>query len=392
MKHRIILLVFLASILTPLVLTSVRAKVELISKFENKKLVPFPAPPSNWSSLTNWPTKINQFTTSQLPGRRAGIKFYAALRYRMGANIHNRFITGREGWVFQNFEKNFSQYKGQLNFKPKVVSAFADGVAAHQAFFEEEMGTPFIFCMTPDKHFLYSEYFPAYMDRYQGAYTNKKTCEEALKNRGINYLEIPGKMKANKNPDELFFQKLGGHWNTIGAYTAYQEMMQAVAKYFPSLPLLEKEDLTISTKRKVQEYHKFIGAFLPSDRYEWETTWTLPRAQTQVSMIHENEIQAMDSSKMISKFLPELTPAIVETSTKDGPVLLLIRDSMGNQLIPFLEHSFSKIILIHHIFGKWDPLLLKDLEPDIVIMAVSQRNLNKVIHSPDFEKAKATTR
>jgi hypothetical protein len=97
-------------------------------------------------------------------------------------------------------------------------------------------------------------------------------------------------------------------------------------------------------------------------------------------------------SEIRYKYLPELMPAIVETSTKEGPVLLLIRDSMGNELIPFLEHSFSKIILFHHLFGKWDPEMLDGLEPDVVIMAVSQRNLNKVIYTPNFEEVKATTR
>ena len=36
--------------------------------------------------------------------------------------------------------------------------------------------------------------------------------------------------------------------------------------------------------------------------------------------------------------------------------------------------------------------MLDGLEPDVVIMAVGQRNLNKVIYSPDFEEVKATTR
>jgi hypothetical protein len=302
MKHRIILLVFLASILTPLIITGIQRGPNLISVFENRKLQQFPRLPTNWEKLKLWPNKFDDYANAQFPGREMGIKFYAASRYRLGSNFHEKFRTGRAGWVFHDHEDNFNQYKGLLNYDSQEVADFADGVAAHQSFFEEYLGIPFLFCATPDKHFLYPEYLPAYMDKYQGAYSNKTICEQALKERNIHYLEIPEKMKSMKKPDELFFQKMGGHWNSIGAFVAYQEMMKALLKHFPGLHILEKEDLQISKKAKLQEYQRRLGAFFESDAYEWETSWTVPRTQTQVGMIYKNEFQAMDSSKIRFKY------------------------------------------------------------------------------------------
>jgi len=77
---------------------------------------------------------------------------------------------------------------------------------------------------------------------------------------------------------------------------------------------------------------------------------------------------------------------IIETKNESGPVLLLLRDSFSSAMIPYYEHSFSKIIATHHNYGNWDTSLLLKEKPDIVIFEVVERFLGRNFTDTKFPK------
>lgn len=60
-------------------------------------------------------------------------------------------------------------------------------------------------------------------------------------------------------------------------------------------------------------------------------------------------------------------PQVLDTGEAGKPVLLLLRDSFSNEMLPLLYPHFSRIVLAHDQDGTWRPDLVDRFKPDLVI-------------------------
>ena len=69
-------------------------------------------------------------------------------------------------------------------------------------------------------------------------------------------------------------------------------------------------------------------------------------------------------------------PRVIDTGEAGKPVLLLVRDSFSNELLPFLLPHFSRIVLVHSQQGFWRQDLIERYRPSIIIFEVIESGLH----------------
>lgn len=391
MKNKIVIASFLFVLTVPLVLMPFTKSDSSILIGEKRTLATFPDFPNSWEQIKVWPNAFDLYVKDNIAGRSWGLKLYNSLCYKMGISPKDWMILGQDGWFFNDVKGTLKQYKGLHQVIPVETENFVKVVEAHQNYFEEELNIPFLFFVGPDKHYVYPEYLPKYMEKYEGANQNFEKTRTALLNRGINYLEIPDFIKSKKTRDQLLYLKSDTHWNSQGAFEAYQELMKNIQKQFPNIHILEKEDLKEIQKKRKGDAYQAMGGFEGVIPLELENYLMIDPPEKEVSTLNLS-FKWVPFEGSVNDVGFTMKPILIETDQTEAPVLLLVRDSFSDALLPYLEHSFSKIIVVHHRFGQWSLRVFKDHKPDIAVLQIVQRNLNKAFFIPNFAKANKKSR
>jgi hypothetical protein len=156
------------------------------------------------------------------------------------------------------------------------------------------------------------------------------------------------------------------HWNGYGAYLAYAEIMAALRAQAPPAwqqqPGLQTHPLNDYALRPVS-YSGDLDRLLGLD-------WQPDPAGLQLSPRFAPQAQIVSNSKSESSQI-----MILETPGSSLPRLLVIQDSFGWSLVPYLAEHFSRSAFIDPVDNADVFELIRQEQPDFVILEVVERNL-----------------
>lgn len=261
--------------------------------------------------------------------------------------LPNYNLTGKNGWYFlgNNYNNVFYNSFGMTDTKKvKSITNYLETITQYLT----SKNIKFYVVFPPNKHSIYSEYLPFQLEKKETLYNLLKS--ELEKNTTVQLIDLHSLLLQEKKENQLYY-KTDSHWNDLGAFIAYQHIIDYIKKDI-SIEKLELEDYTISTELKV------LGD---------NTQMVNIKAKTEVINFEKktpSKIKILSDDQRFLHFKNE---------SKDYK-LMLYRDSFSNALIPFFNETFGDAIYIRdYNINKSN---IENHKPDIVILELVERNIN----------------
>lgn len=183
----------------------------------------------------------------------------------------------------------------------------------------------------------------------------------------------------NKHKDEYIYFRTDHHWTALGAYYAYSEFMSSKGDTPLSLDKYEKIELgdflgssyTKTLDKSLEENPDNIVAYKPLTNHEFTT---YKGNEGTVADIIDLKY-ADDITKKYLTFISSggATWSKVKTDIKNGKKVMVVKDSFGNMLVPFLVPHYEEIYVVDSRFYN------KSLTGKNIVEFVKDNGINEVI-------------
>jgi alginate O-acetyltransferase complex protein AlgJ len=227
-------------------------------------------------------------------------------------------------------------------------------------------GSEYLLVIPPNKETIYPEFLPEWAHR-PGVTTGMDQLLAHLKtNSTVEILDLrPALREARKR--ERVYLKTDTHWNQLGAFAGYQEMVRQLAAQLPGLPPPMKRDAFEVT------YHGRPGGDL-ARMLAQEQSLTEPDYVTLSPRPGMPQLERKrDASLLPKKWAPGEEPLAIENPRQKFKAVVF-RDSFSEFLTSFLGYQFNRIVFIWQ--REWNDSLIAREEPQVVIDEVLERYLD----------------
>ena len=283
--------------------------------------------------------------------------------YLVGEQGHHYFAheNGRLIQIFQG-KKYFSDEKLiQLAGKIKETKTYLDS-----------RGIPFIVMVCTDKVSIYPEYYPKSIKRGSEPIQIDRITRYLQENTSADVFNIRQALLAEKNNymlysviDVRWASDYYAHYNQLGAFFAYRELMRHINVYFPDIKPFEIDDVDITYDKKEQ-----------------------PSVILRETAYKKRDPSFFDDVNLIRPFSWE--NSAFENVEQDLPVILFLSDSYSHEMYfgKYIAQHFGTTIQIHYYnianFNEY----LEKYNPDIVVFETVEYNIelfaNSVLQIPEL--------
>ena len=349
----IITVAVFVGIITFLSIAFLVIKDKSFSEQENRNLQTLPELTTETLFDGTYNKKINSYFSDQFPFRDTFVGLKGISEYAMLKGENNGVLLGEDGYLAV---RTFSIYDGKKFTEPtdyyseKVLDAEFAAVKKLQSAMSTQ-GTKFAIIAPPRTIDVASSKFsfPA---------ENSEKLQNYIRNgfQDVNYIDILPMLKEKLDKGEYVYFKTDHHFTSLGAYYTYCEVMKQYGLEKDIVPLdhFTKElasDSFFGTTWSKSGF-KFVGAdsiyyFHCKDVNEDEfTTTRYMSEENKTSFTGFYDRSLLDSKDKYSSFLGGNSYKTTVTKTSgegqgQRPKLLLVKDSFGLSLAPFLALHFD---------------------------------------------------
>ena len=314
------------------------------SSAEKRELAPFPALWTEGAFNTAFFSQLDTYLADHFPGRSVLISLNNAFKAQVFATSdEEKILVGQEDWLY--FAETLPDYtresrlsEGDLDRLTTTLSLVQERV--------EQAGGRFVFTIAPNKNTMYPEYMPAYP--VADLPSNLERLSALLEESGY-YTDL---RSLREQSEELLYHKRDSHWNNLGAYYAFDRLMQTA-----------------------QRPHT-----IPAGPVTWEKNWRGDLEDMIFPALGYMDDQATVYSDwhytVTSRYHgPEDILITTENPAAEGR-LLVFRDSFCNALLPYLAESYGAAT-----FTRAVPYDLQDVAYDTVMLEIAERNLPNLLNA-----------
>ena len=259
----------------------------------------------------------------------------------IGESGSKRIIRGN-GMLF--YDEEMPDYLGRSAMTEEALDALADELKALSNALAAD-NRRLIVLLAPNKSSVYPENVPARYLPFKGA-SNLIRLQAVLKIRDVAYLDALDSLLAGKAKGQLYYAN-DTHWNARGAGLVYRALMNMLALPVPygEVALTEGQagDLIVMTR---------------------------PGA----SPIEPDAVPSIERTYRTARPMRSLNDMRIETTTQnDTPTLLVVRDSFGEGLFPYLANSIGRMVysrVYEDVSGQ-----AQTAGADVVIVEIVERNI-----------------
>lgn len=175
-------------------------------------------------------------------------------------------------------------------------------------------------------------------------------------------INLPEYLKSKRDVGKLYYQT-DTHWNTLGAYFGYYQLMSAIAEKYPNCAPHELSDFTITTNTtRVGDLLNFskIGSGAAETNTECHKNFKTATSR----------LDALSQSGGTAKVNDDSLPSAV-----------ILRDSFGSAIYSFMAEHFSTMTFTPYNGGLTNALnYVKDVQPDYFIQILVERNIGGLLN------------
>ncbi|AHJ12262.1 alginate O-acetyltransferase AlgX-related protein [Sulfurospirillum multivorans] len=318
--------------------------------------------------------KENIYTLDNFEAYRNYI-IYKKFNYSMN---QAQVIAGKDDFLFlgNNYDNVLHKTNGIYKPTNEEINNWTNKLKDLQKWYEER-GINFVIVIAPNKHSIYKEKLPNWM-QYDGKTITDNIVEQSnLKD--INILDLRNIISNNKK-DKLLYFKTDTHWNNLGASIAYSETINYINNKFNLN--LQKPNYTIKDQFGPSgDLSSFLKINTILDE-KYENSYILNFENNQ-EVCHGNIIK---NNGILEKCNNKLNPImginaqpqyIINKNIKDNKKLLLLCDSFGTATSELYNLTFNTIWKWHYgqINGEKLSNFVEENKPDLVIYQIVERAL-----------------
>lgn len=286
------------------------------------------------------------------------------VRRQLGDRVFSEAIIGKEGWMFYTGDKSLEDYQRTLKIDPRGTrNALRDLALLDEIV--NGYGGKLLLVVVPDKQTVYPQYMPdetpvlgelSRLDRVLNQARDLGLDVEIVDLRGV---------LIEASASRQVYQKADTHWNCLGAYYGYREVMERVAAAYPEAaphPLSDFE--IVPTDPIVRDIPRMLGF----DHLEggWDL---IPRFIPNHLTITEEKLEKKQYFRRI-----------VENERSDLPTALVFHDSFYDFCFnQFIEQHFSRTYAIHYGMVEDYSDLIEKERADVIIIQTAERFLTRVL-------------
>lgn len=330
-----------------------------ISESENRRLEPFPEKIGRFFG-----DKINLYISDRFGGREQIIRWQQELDYALIGRVENqKIIMGADGWLFLKVDDSVDNFQNKKLFTEDELQKVRDELLQFKEALDKR-GIEFYFIIAPDKNRIYGEKYPEFI-RKAAAKGRAELLVEYLRSNGIDAMYPKDELLAGKSLGDVYWHK-DTHWNSYGAFIAYQVMMQGIKKEHDDLVMLDFSEYDL-VKPEVELQDMRHMANIPDGSY------SDPNAR---------DLSLQKKEAYIYEYIKNEQEAGVETINQqplNDKKVVFLRDSFVQSMIPYISESFREVDYIwsSDIDANFNRIVSE--KPDIVVMEVAERRVKVLL-------------
>ena len=370
---------FLIAITLPLVAKLVRTD-RAISATENRRLAKFPKLDWKSKTLEAFPGAFERYYNDQFGFRDRLIRWHYLIKLRvLGVSPSPKVVLGKEGWMF---DRDTVQYYSASPLSVEALEKWSRFLEERQRFVAAN-GYSFLLVFAPLPSTIYPEYLPDEIRREPRDSRLDQLITHLRAHSTMPIADLRESLRAGKNGERLY-QRTDTHWNELGAYVGYTQIMNTLAARFPELQPLPRSAFDV---REDQTTGGDIARLMGLGDVFFEQHFRFTRSG--------------GAAASVAQWYPEDSRIPMGFSMRTGetnkPRAIVYHDSFTfESLYPFLAENFSKVWFHwNHYFDPdlgvklysakekkefmWRPSNEPDLagteRPVIVILQIAERQL-----------------
>ena len=283
--------------------------------------------------------------------------------------------AGRDGWLFLGdiFSNNFSQALGRRVLDDAEVARWV-AVLAQQQKSLAARGIPFAFVVAPAKWSIYPEYLPAWTDDVHPVHSLDRLVAAA---GALPLIDLRAAQRAAK-AQAATYSALDSHWTDYGAWVAWKQIAADLNRTNAALPPLHVPALHgVATVDGPGEFEGMLGIAARNRVTKIELEQPL---SGYFVVAADGSTRPMPGGSRTD--LLDLPRTTRNDAASNRLRVLILRDSTGNALSPFLQDAFYTTYQFDHslAFPNRRPnvaALVEQLHPDLVLWIMTERYLNE---------------
>lgn len=286
------------------------------------------------------------------------------LRYLKVSPVETVLI-GKEDWLFYTGDNVINQYKGKLQYTTEELEKIRVNLEQRKEWLGQQ-GIPFYIMIAPNKHTIYSEYLPNYIVK-ENDQTKLDQVIKYLKQYSTIQIIDPSESLEKYKKQYCLYMKNDTHWNTIGGFVAYQELISAINNDPESninISPLQWEDFNFEDEIAGGDLKNMLGV---EEMYDEERQ----------KLVANYDSKVKDFNGDLSH-LPNPGSTVIKENTEiESLKLVMFRDSFASAMIPYLSEHFSRSVYVwdHNFNGN----IIKDEQSDIVIHELVERYIDVLL-------------
>lgn len=356
----LMILAFWAVILLPNFLFAVTKDRFQEDNLENRLLAEMPR--FSLRPFEFHPDGIEDYINDHAAFRSQFLSLYATINMEWFDFIDSQSVLkGKDGWLFFADGESLPDYQRTNLFTQEELVNFAGKVNEAESYYAAR-GIEFVVLLAPSKEGIQSAHMPDGFVRMPGPSRLEQLAGYLREHTNVKIIFPQDEFQERAARGQELYYKTDTHWNAAGAFTASQQVIDALGGAAVSM-----DDLDVT--------------------YMDQAPGDLAR------LAHLPQKYAKDSSPVIGGYYDgtevNCTYADqyrykVENETPAAPDprhLAVCRDSFAESMMPYFEKYFSKTSAYH--YSVFDKSRIDQLDVDIMLYEVVERQLDRITDDID---------
>ena len=343
---KLLLLGFLALLLLPWPLWAVFHGAVDTANYENRTLAEFPKN----VSVEEWPSDFEDWLGDHAPFRNQLMTLNAGVNNLFGTLDSTDVLRGKDGWLFLkdvSDSTSISDYQGLTAPTGEELSTATAALDALQAALAAR-GSQLVVLYAPAKEGVYAANMPATVPAVNRP-TRVQALVSALRADTTVPVVFPQEALTQAAAAQQVYYKYDTHWNEAGAWLAAQQVLEALGlPHGTALPAAGADPAQAA----------------PHDLANISASW---------KFCTDDVYYTLDAPRAALDDGSPNGEVQWYTGSGDAP-MLLVRDSFGAALAPFLAEPFGRSLVIHGNSLTVENLQTRQEEfPKAVVLEVAER-------------------
>jgi alginate O-acetyltransferase complex protein AlgJ len=359
-----------------LVLVSLPAGVNLLgidgadAEVENRELAAFPRLRAG-SSIRAFPVGLADWFDDHFGFRARLIQWYGETRlFLLHVSPSPGVALGKDGWLFYVDDSSLEDYAHVQPLAAFGVRNWRAAVLRARDWMHARRGA-YVFTIAPDKHVIYQEEFPAGIRRAP----NESRMDQVLATLSDSGVSVDVRRALfDAKAHERIYQRTDTHWNDLGAFAAYQQIIERLRAQNPLVPPAWQRADFEEVKQTVpaMDLAGMIGLKRVLLEEDLELLPKRPRLARVVAPL--GALPTAEEGRLVTEIPGSSLPRAV-----------IFRDSFGSKLVPFLSEHFSRAVYLWQ--NDFIPDTVEAEHADVVIEEIVGRHLYSFVPSPELVPA-----